>query len=283
MGSPAFRPLSPALGAELSGIDLMADGDPPPEVVAALRRAFAEHHLLLVRAGPVTVEAQLRLLGLFGPVLVNAGVDHAFVSNTRPDGIIGMGELRFHSDLAFTPEPDLGLSLYGIDLPGGGTTTRFANAAKALRDLEPSLRRRLDGLTARHAFDLATQFGHDRALDTPVPATGYRAEHPVVSVDPTTGAEVLYVSEMQTECIVGLDPAEGRRLLEELFVALYASGNVYEHRWERDDLLVWNNMTIQHARGPVAAGESRTLRRATLAHRPIERILTGFTPRLRAV
>ncbi len=282
MGSLTFRALSPALGAEVIGLDLMR-GELRPEEVAALRGAFAEHHLLLVRAGPVSVEGQLRLLGLFGPVLVNAGVDHAFVSNTRPDGIIGTGELRFHSDLAFTAEPDLGLSLYGVELPGGGTTTRFANAAKALRDLDPSTRSRLQGLRARHAFDLTTQHGHGRALDTPVPETGYRAEHPIVSIDPTMGTEVLYVSEMQTEGVLGLDEVEGRRLLELLFAALYSPGNVYEHPWELDDLLVWNNITLQHARGPMAVGEARTLRRATLAHRPIDQILTGFTPRTRAV
>jgi taurine dioxygenase len=286
MGRLELVPISPALGVEVRGLDLAAVTPEHPisdDDATDLRDAFAEHHLLLVRGDAIPVAGQLGLLGLFGPVLVNHGVDHAYVSNARADGIIGLGELRFHSDLAFTPEPDLGLSLYGVDIPPEGTTTRFANAAKALLDLEADVRAGVAGLSGRHAFDLATQHGDGVAVETSVPESAYRADHPVVLRDPTTGTDVLYVSEMQTECLVGLAADESRRLLRELFATLYRPENVYVHEWREHDLVVWNNMTIQHARGPVGAGSARTLRRATIAHRPIEEILTGFTPRIRAV
>ena len=40
---------------------------------------------------------------------------------------------------------------------------------------------------------------------------------------------------------------------------MYAPDNVYEHTWQVGDLLVWDNLALQHARD--AVNGRRTLRR----------------------
>jgi taurine dioxygenase len=45
---------------------------------------------------------------------------------------------------------------------------------------------------------------------------------------------------------------------------LYAPGNRYEHHWEPGDLVVWDNVGLQHARGAVGRGAPRTLRRIVI-------------------
>ena len=37
-------------------------------------------------------------------------------------------------------------------------------------------------------------------------------------------------------------------LLKELFATLYASERRYEHIWGRGELVIWDNLAIQHAR-----------------------------------
>lgn len=76
---------------------------------------------------------------------------------------------------------------------------------------------------------------------------------------PTSGEELLYVSAMQTDSIVGLPEAESEELLARCWARLHASDNVYEHVWSPGDLLVWDNLALQHARDAVHG--RRTLRR----------------------
>jgi taurine dioxygenase len=76
---------------------------------------------------------------------------------------------------------------------------------------------------------------------------------------PVTGAAILYTSAMQTDSIVGLPEHESEDLLARCWDILYAPDNVYEHAWQIGDLLVWDNLALQHARDAVTG--PRTLRR----------------------
>ena len=252
-----LRPLSPALGVEALGIDLGTAPTAPER--RALRDAYSHAHLVLVRGERVEMATQCEFASLFGPV-----IDSAYVSNSRAGGIIPHGALLFHSDLAFTPDPYLGLSLHALELPATGSATWFVDAVAACRALPRSLRRRVDGCTAVHAFDLQTQQGDGRAFREPVPGHGDRARHPVILQHPITGDPVLYVNEMQTECIDGLAPDESDDLLQELFGHLYSGDFTYEHQWQLGDLIVWDNVAVQHARRDPVDGP-RTLQRVTLA------------------
>jgi taurine dioxygenase len=252
-----LRSLAPALGVEALGLDLHRA--PSAADRALLCAAYSSVHLILVRGERVDMQTQRDFASLFGPV-----IDSAYVSNTRPGGIIPHGALRFHSDLAFTPDPYLGLSLHALELPPAGSSTWFVDAVAACRALPRSLRSRLRGCTATHAFDLQTQRGDGQAFRDPVPRRGDRAVHPVILEHPVTGEAVLYVNEMQTEHIDGLADDESDDLLQELFRHLYSGEFTYEHHWRLGDLIVWDNVAVQHARRDPVDGP-RTLQRVTLA------------------
>jgi taurine dioxygenase len=258
-----LRELSPALGCEVADFD--ATAPPAPDELAELRHAFDERHLLCFRAPGLGDREHVQLARHFGPIYDEFGDGRGwhFVSNARRDAIIRTGPLLFHSDLAFTPEPTPGLSLFGVEVPEDGAPTRFANAARALSALPPELRTRIRGLHALHLYDLTTQAGGARYRDASVPAREPRAIHPVVLRIPRSGREALYVSEMQTDRIVELASDDSEAVLAELFAALYAPHNLYEHRWRAGDLLIWDNLALQHARH--APDRPRTLRRVTLA------------------
>ena len=252
-----LRPLSPALGVEAVGLDL--DKHLASNEQTVLREAYARAHLVLVRGGCIAMATQRDFASLFGPV-----IDAAYVSNARPGAIIPHGALLFHSDLAFTPHPYLGLSLHALELPRSGSSTWFVNAVAAYRALPLVLRDRVRNLSATHAFDLQTQRGDSRAYCEPVPAQAGRARHPVVLTHPVTGDGVLYVNEMQTERINELERDESDELIDALFAHLYSPEFTYEHRWQVGDLIVWDNVAVQHARRDPVDGP-RTLQRVTLA------------------
>lgn len=268
-GSVQWRPLSPALGVEVIGLDLRAPV--APDVIDELVRLFDTHHLLLFRQQGLTAEDQVRVAGWFGPTLDEStdGTGATLVSNRDPAGRIREGRLLFHSDLAFTPEPILAISLYAIEVPGDGAPTLFANATRAAANLGDDLRAQLEGREALHVFDLREARGDRRFRAADLPDSAPRATHPVLLPHPRTGAPVLYVSEMQTDAILGLDPAQSERLLDEAKRVLLASDNVYEHRWQPGDLVVWDNVALLHARGDVTEAGTRTLRRVPVGTRAV--------------
>ncbi len=276
------RPLSTALGVEIR--DASA-GELLRSHRREIRALVDAHHLVCVRASGASAAEQVGLCRAIGPVVAESGDGSGtmLVSNTREDAIIREGALLFHSDLAFTAEPMLGIGLQAIELPPSGTVTRFANAARALERLPGDLRARIEGLHALHLFSLTTQRGDARYRDAETPAGEPRAVHPVVLRNPRKGSHVLYVSRMQTDRIVELDPDESETLLAELLEGLYAPDNVYAHHWEPGDLLIWDNHDLQHARD-VPGELPRTLRRVAIAHRGMEALVPGFqAPRFDSV
>ena len=75
---------------------------------------------------------------------------------------------------------------------------------------------------------------------------------------------MLYVSEQATIEILGLEPAENEELLEVLFKQLYEPSGILEHHWRQGDLVVWDNVAVQHGRRTVSLeGPERTLRKVT--------------------
>ncbi|MCH2169145.1 TauD/TfdA family dioxygenase [Myxococcota bacterium] len=259
-----FQPLSESLGVEILGLDLRR----PMSVLERehLKQLYDEHHLLYLRCPGLDSDSHLEFSKIFGPLFGEIpGQFVQYVSNHREDRIIDEGALLFHSDLAFTPVPVLGLSLFALEIPEAGAQTSFANAARAWSRLSESLRAQLSELHARHLFNLTTQRGDVPYRDEDLPEREPRAEHPVRMLHPRNGREILYVSEMQTDRIVELSQGESNAVLADLFGQLYSEENVYEHSWQEGDLLIWDNLAVQHARPDMPVGAARTLRRITLA------------------
>jgi taurine dioxygenase len=254
-------PLSDALGAEVRGLDLAKPLGADQR--SALREAWRRAHLLLIRAPELDERDQMRLVAEFGPVMDESrdGTGGAsYVSNRRPDGFSREGELYFHSDLAFTPEPLHAISLYALEIPASGSSTLFANAALAARTLPAPLRERCAGLRARHLFDLVSQRQdvRYRLEDFPSAAQGV---HPVLLDHRETREPILFVSQMQTDRILGLPDSESQALLDELLAHLYRPEHIHEHSWQPGDLLLWDNQALQHGRRSFDAAHARTLRR----------------------
>ena len=70
--------------------------------------------------------------------------------------------------------------------------------------------------------------------------------HPVFRRHPETGRSALFVSELMTEEIVGLDKEESDNILAQLFEHQKRSEFVYEHPWKVGDLIMWDNRCTQH-------------------------------------
>lgn len=282
-----WRRLSPPIGVEIEGLDLRRALEPDQE--AELRRLLDEHQMLLFRRQRIEAEHQVRVLGLFGKVSDESGDGkrHTFVSNVLPDGLFGDLPLAFHSDFAFVSEQPALISLYGLEVGAACGPTLFANCIRAARRLPEPLRARLDSMTvvqvARFAGgnDTAAKDNRSRILGLQaLPAdSSYRmSRHPVLKPHPRTGQPALFVSEKHSSHIEGLEAEESRPLVRSLCARLYAEDNIHTHRWEEGDLLIWDNLALQHARPALSGGGPecrRTLRRVLVSAKTARELLGG--------
>jgi taurine dioxygenase len=266
------RRLSTALGIEIVGLDLRREltGEQTRELV----RLMGREHLLVFRGQQLTADDQIRVIGQFGEVddECGDGLKSYLISNARSDGQLGEVALAFHSDWTWTTVPVVVASLYAETVGGPCVPTRFSNAARAFEALPEDLKARLAGRLAVHLNYRPTVMRTDystrlRLADLPADASlleAPRASHPVVLADPFSGASLLFVNEYFTSHIIDMPLEESEALLTELFGRLRAPDNIYEHPWEEGDLVVWNNLAVQHGRRAfVGLGAHRTLRRVS--------------------
>jgi taurine dioxygenase len=272
----AIEPLSRVLGASVRGVDLSRPIEPAAR--QAITDAFQRHGVLCFPGQAISDEDQIRFAGLFGRADVSAApVTFAdgekvpkrgvmFISNLRENGaLVGAlpdGELQFHSDGAHRAQPYRATTLYAIKIPSRGGETRFANMYAAYETLPDTLKRQVEGRTARFVYDARATLREqtdetDESLSSAV--------HPLVRLHPGSGQPALYLSRLMTRNIVGMDRAESDRLLGQLFQHIEQPRFVYAHRWSLSDLLIWDNRCLNHARNDFPAGEERHLRRVTVA------------------
>ena len=93
-----------------------------------------------------------------------------------------------------------------------------------------------------------------------------RAAHPVIRTHPVTGRKAIFVNRLMTDFIVGIDRAESRALLEELYSYVEDPRFLYQHKWRVGDLVIWDNRCLLHARNTYdSVNKRRKLRRIAIA------------------
>ena len=269
MATIELRPLSPAFGAEVIGFEPNFPLD--DETIELLRTTFDERGVLVFRDLDVDFAGQAYLTKMVirqdteadDPAAGTSSLsDSWYISNDREGGVAPHGRLQFHVDGMWADNPFQVLSLYATAVDDSAPPTIFVSGVAAWRTLPDDLRARADGHTAQHTT------GEVRRGDlTDVMLTAVDKEitttKPLGWAHPRTGDVVLYASEQMTRGIVDVDPEEGEALLEELFEHMYDEDARVEHHWRLRDLVIWDNIAVQHARPNLAPGSPpRTMRKA---------------------
>jgi taurine dioxygenase len=277
-------PLSPACGAEISGVDLT--GPLSAETVAAIKDAWGKHLVLVFRGQSISEEQQLRFASYFGnlgsrkkaPEPLRTRAEGIYQTNEKvllvtnikvdgtPIGAFGEGEFWFHIDSGYTARPYRYTFLYALELPSSGGNTMFSNMYKAYEAVPQPLKQKLRGRKALHIHEYKRSEKADISRDiSGIP----HYHHPVFITHPDTGRKTLFVDRLMTARIEGFDPAESDAILEELYAIGERRDFIYEHVWRPGDFLMWDNRCTIHARTDFPKEERRLLRRCTVEGEPL--------------
>jgi taurine dioxygenase len=266
------EPVAGALGAVVRGVDLSEPLD--ESLVAEVRNAFLEHHVLFFHDQDLSPEAQLRFGRYFGELDTHPFVEgteaHPEIIEiiTEPDDILNFGG-GWHSDVTFLEEPDLGSILYALDVPPFGGDTLFANQHAAYEALSDTMQQLLDGLVARHSagpqyaeggYSTLSKSMKTKAADQ----AGQIVHHPVVRTHPETGRKGLYVNPSFTVGIEGMRLDESMALLGFLFNHSVREPFTCRFRWAPGSVAMWDNRSVQHYALFDYRGHGRHMRRITV-------------------
>jgi taurine dioxygenase len=274
--------LHPALGAEIRGVDLSKPIDEATAV--AMRKAFDDHIVVVIRGQDLDPDAQLRAASVYGKVTIRkrppgkdpgGEYDTPFMMVTniidpegKPVGAFGDGEMWFHHDTSYYPEPHRGTLLYSMKLPTHGGNTCFSNMYMAYDRIPRALRDRLEGrkvlqineYTRRERLDLSkVEFDKVRHF-----------EQPIFITHPATGRKALYISRLMSARIEGLSKDESEDALNQLFDISEDPEIVFEHEWRLGDLIIWDNWSSIHARKDFPRDQQRLMRRCTIEGRAMQ-------------
>lgn len=268
----AIQPLSPAIGAVVSNIDLtrpLSDSQ-----FEQLYHALLKHQVLFARGQAITPLQQRELASRFGDLHIHpvyphaAGVEEIIELDTHNDN--PPDNDNWHTDVTFIENPPLGAILAAKRLPEVGGDTLWSSGIAAFEVLSPQLKILLSGLQAEHDFEksfpeykhLRSEEEHQRwqqakRLHPPL-------LHPVVRTHPVSGRQALFVNEGFTTRLIGIPQQEGDALLQFLFRHTAKPEFQVRWRWQQDDIAIWDNRVTQHYANADYLPQRRIMHRATI-------------------
>ena len=271
-------PLTPAVGAEISGVDLAHLSD---QEFAQIEQAWHRHSALLCRGQRLTDDDLLAFSRLFGELDPPPNQEHGkqspsgypdiyVVSNVLdakgdPIGALGAGEAVWHTDMSYLDLPPDASMLYALEIPPTGGNTWLCGMQAACAGLPQALRARIESRRIKHDGTYNSGgFLRKGVTPTDDPHQAPGAWHPALCAHPVTGAPILYLGRRRNSYVEGLAPADSEALLDELWTHATQTKFAYEHRWRVGDLLLWDNRSTMHRRDPFDNVTRRVMHRTQI-------------------
>jgi taurine dioxygenase len=252
----SLQPISGSLGAEIHGVDLR---QPLDEAVRdEIKRALLEYLVIFFRDQDITPDQQIAFGRRFGELHIHPFIPslpgYPEIIRLNPkSGAVDTLRLAnsWHEDLSYTCDPPLAAILRCVVCPDRGGDTMWVNLYKAYDTLSEPMKKFLEGLSAYHDVtktyrrqDLQREGGAEQYWKTFQKTPP--ALHPLVKTHPETGKKLLYVSELTTTHIEGLDPLESDAILNMLFRHLDWKEMHCRFYWRKNSIAMWDNRCTAH-------------------------------------
>jgi taurine dioxygenase len=261
------KPLTGAMGAELSGIDLSTDMDDP--MFAAVHQALLEHGAIFFHDQDITPSQQMEFAKRWGDVHLHPHMrclpDHPGIIEIvkKEDDTLVFGA-NWHTDQMFTATPARVTMLYAKQVPPAGGDTMFANLYQAYDALSSGMKAMIADLRTVSVYDKKKK--RPAAMTPTDPDNAPQSyEHPLVRKHPETGRKALYLCHSGiTRQIAGMTEQESQPLLNYLITHASRPEFTCRFRWQVGSMAVWDNRRTLHNPVNDYYGHRRVMHRITI-------------------
>jgi len=282
--SIVVEPVTPVIGAEISGVDLSQPLD--PQTRQDIHNAILKWRVVFFRDQELSNDALKAFGREFGPLTpahpISEGMDghpeiwerkieeyrtrRADNDSRPPSSRLPRDYKGWHIDITFVANPNRYSILYGVEIPAYGGDTLFTSLVAAYEGLSTPIKALIDPLQAVH--QTSSYDGNPRKARKDGRATGpFVSLHPLVRVHPETGEKLAFYNAGTTTHIPGLKEPESQAILDLLYTEITRPEYQVRFRWRPKSLVVWDNQAVSHA-GPIDYAQfslGRTVRRITVA------------------
>ena len=180
----------------------------------------------------------------------------------------------WHSDWSFQECPPSATLLHSKIIPPIGGETFFINTQAAYDDLSSKIKLKIKDLMVSHsairpyADDGFYALEKDKDRSMAIKPSAKAKEfflHPLVRTHPETKKKSLFINQVYSITVNGLNEKDSNELLEFLFFHMGQEKYIYKHKWEKNMLIMWDNRTVNHCAQGGYQGHKRLLHRITLA------------------
>ena len=180
----------------------------------------------------------------------------------------------WHSDWSFQECPPSATLLHSKIIPPIGGETFFINTQAAYDDLSSKIKLKIKDLMVSHsairpyADDGFYALEKDKDRSMAIKPSAKAKEfflHPLVRTHPETKKKSLFINQVYSIAVNGLNEKDSNELLEFLFFHMGQEKYIYKHKWEKNMLIMWDNRTVNHCAQGGYQGHKRLLHRITLA------------------
>lgn len=271
----SVTPASPALGAEISGVDIAAGVD--EKQLAEIKQAFADYAVIFFRDQDITPDQHIEFAERWGQINVNrffqAMDTHPQIAEVRkePHQKANIGS-AWHTDHSYDQIPALGSILYAREVPDVGGDTLFSSMYAAYESLSDGLKATLRNMRAEHSSRHV--FGEAAYVDADPDDVGGRlgntaaatqdSVHPVVIRHPLSGRPALYVNGDFTVKFEGWSKEESQPLLDYLYAQARQNEFTCRFKWRKGSMAIWDNRATHHCALNDYQGKFRLMHRITI-------------------
>ena len=279
----SIQPLTPSIGAEISGVDLREFRQSTFDTV---HECWLKHKLIFFRGQDLNLDELIQFSQRFGelmqlPYIKPMDGYPQIIRLLKEVDEINMGVFGgdWHSDFSFLSTPPMASILYAEQVPTTGGDTLWINMAQAWQTLPAHLREKVNGKIAihtgtpygvKHAPEESTQFKGSIEITRNNPEADAETRHPAVCHHQQTNEEMLFISPTYTTRIGGYDEPESQLLLQQLFQHCTRPEFSCRLSWQPGTLAMWDNRNTMHYAVNDYDGFRREMYRTTIkGHTPI--------------
>lgn len=239
------------------------------EHTAELRHLLEQRSVVAIRGIDMDDEQQVAITRTLGDVESSVVGDVYKVTFDKAQNPIGYAinkaSFFWHIDRTDLDVPPYASMLSAKVLTPTGGETEFVNTYAAYDDLPDDDKERLDDVKVLHTIETAFLDAFPEPTDKQREAWQKipKKVHPLVWHH-RSGRNSLVLSNSATS-VIGMADDEGRELLTRLLAWTTQPQFVYTHRWQVNDLVIWNNTGAMHRVRDYDPDFGRTMHRTTIA------------------
>ena len=255
-----FRALSP-FGIEANEISIADIND---KDLVSLKQVIANNCFIVFRKQSVSDAEFVAFLNRLGPMTFTVG-ETPVLDQPALNVVTNVGRDRpprsvFHTDTSYVARPPAFTALRAITIPRTGGETLFADLYLAYETLPNAVKEQL----------AEAQVLHVMSEPTVADDQDNQSWHPLFLRHPLSGRLALFLSTpKRCQAISGVSPEEAPRIVRLLYQHSIRHYRLYHHKWQPDDIVIWDNRCTMHRADHSHVVGDRLLHRGLVLDEPI--------------